>query len=348
MSDKSEEKSQPASDKKLRDARQKGQLSKSQDLVTGMVMLVCTLCVVVLIDGIHARVQQFLATVARVYVEPFATVWPRVQSEAFSLLIAATLPILVATVATVIVTNVAAMRGMVFTAEPIKPDVQHINPVAGFKRLFSMRSITEFLKTLFKLLVVAVALVIVYRLGLQALMESSRCGAACVYSSFLSLLTPLVVTALIAFLVVGAVDLLIQRWLFSREMRMTKSEQKREHKDMEGDPLIKRERRRLRQDFQTPGARLGLEQATLIVGQAGGWLVGLRYVRGQTPVPVVVFRAAPEQSSAVLARAAQLGLPLATDSELAEAIGKRTPPGVPVPDRYFQRVADLLVSARLI
>lgn len=59
-------------------------------------------------------------------------------------------------------------------------------------------------------------------------------------------------TALIAFLVVGAVDLLIQRWLFSREMRMTRSEHKREHKDMEGDPLIKRERRRLRQDFQTP------------------------------------------------------------------------------------------------
>lgn len=63
------------------------------------------------------------------------------------------------------------MRGMVFTAGPIKPDVQHINPVAGFKRLFSTRSFTEFLKTLFKLLIVAVALVIVYRLGLQALME---------------------------------------------------------------------------------------------------------------------------------------------------------------------------------
>lgn len=348
MSDKSEEKSQPASDKKLRDARQKGQLSKSQDLVTGMAMLVCTLCVVALAERIEGRARQFLITVGRIYVEPFETVWPRVQAEAIGLLVAATLPLLVATVATVILTNVAAMRGMVFTTEPIKPDVQHINPVAGFKRLFSMRSITEFLKTLFKLLAVSVALVIVYRLGLQALMESSRCGGACVYSSFVSLLTPLVITALIAFLVVGAADLLIQRWLFGREMRMTKSEQKREHKDMEGDPQIKRERRRLRQDFQTPGARLGLEQATLLVGQAGGWLVGLRYVRGQTPVPVVVFRAAPEQSQAALARAAQLGLPQATDQALAEAIGKRTPAGAPVPDRYFQRVADLLVAARLI
>lgn len=348
MSDKSEEKSQPASDKKLRDARQKGQLSKSQDLVTGMVMLVCTLCVAMLAEGVLARVRQFLTTVARIYIEPFESVWPRVQAEAVGLLFSATLPILAATVATVILTNVAAMRGMVFTTEPVKPDAQHINPVAGFKRIFSMRSTTEFLKTLFKLLTVAVAMVLVYRLGLQALIESSRCGSPCVYSSFISLLTPLVVTAIIAFLVVGAVDLLLQRWLFGREMRMTKSEQKREHKDMEGDPLIKRERRRLRQDFQTPGARLGLEQATLVIGQAGSWLVGLRYVRGQTPVPVVVTRVAPEQSAAALSKALALGIPQAVDAELAEAIGRRTPPGAPVPDRYFQRVADLLVAARLI
>ncbi|WP_462383560.1 EscU/YscU/HrcU family type III secretion system export apparatus switch protein [Pseudomonas sp. Marseille-QA0892] len=348
MSDKSEEKSQPASEKKLREARQKGQLSKSQDMVTAMVMLVCTLCVTWLVADIEGRVRQFLFLVGRIYVEPFASVWPRLQAEATGLLLASTVPILVATVATVILTNIVTMRGMVFTGEPIKPDPKRIDPVAGFKRMFSMRSITEFLKSLFKVSLVAVAFVLVYRTGLQALMESSRCGAPCIYSSFTALLTPLVITALIAFLLVGGLDVLVQRWLFQREMKMTKSETKREHKDTEGDPLIKRERRKLRQEMQHSTAKVGLDHANLVIGQAGGWAVGLRYVRGQTPVPVVVCRAAPDQSAALLERATSLGLPQSQDAALAQGIAQRAPAGSPLPDRYFQQVADILVAARLI
>jgi type III secretion protein U len=348
MSDKSEEKSQPASDKKLREARQKGQLAKSQDMVTGMVILVCTLCVAWLAPEIEARVRSFLFLTGRIYVEPFDTIWPRLISEATGLLLASCVPILAATVASVILTNIVTMRGMVFTAEPIKPDPKRIDPVSGFKRIFSMRSVVEFLKTLFKVIAVAVAFVIVYRSGLQTLMESSRCGAPCIHSSFTSLLTPLIVTAVLAFLIVGGIDLLMQRWLFEREMRMTKSEQKREHKDVDGDPLIKRERRKLRQELAHSTARVGIEHASFVIGQAGGWAVGLRYERGKTPVPVVVCRAAPDQSAALLARAAELKLPHSQDTELAEGIAQRAPAGSPLPDRYFQRVADILVAARLI
>ncbi|WP_437880812.1 EscU/YscU/HrcU family type III secretion system export apparatus switch protein [Pseudomonas sp. LRF_L74] len=348
MSDRSEEKSQPASDKKLREARKKGQLSKSQDMVTGMLMLVCTLCVAWLAGDIEARVRSFLFLVGRLYVEPFATIWPQLRGEAVGLLLVSCLPILAVTVVTVILTNIAIMRGMVFSAEPIKPEPRHINPVEGLKRMFSMRSVTEFLKTLFKVGSVSVAFVIVYRSGLQSLLEASRCGLGCLHSSFSSLLTPLLVTAVLAFLIVGAIDLLVQRWLFERDMRMTKSEQKREHKDSEGDPLIKRERRKLRQEMQRSTTRIGVEQATFVIGRAGGWAVGLCYERGKTPVPVVVCRASPEQSAAMLARANELGLPQSQDAELAEGIAQRAPAGSPLPDRYFQRVADILVAARLI
>ncbi|GGJ85904.1 EscU/YscU/HrcU family type III secretion system export apparatus switch protein [Pseudomonas matsuisoli] len=348
MSDKSEEKSQPASEKKLREARQKGQLAKSQDMVTGMVILICTLCVTWLLSDIEARVRSFVLLVGQIYIEPFDSVWPRLQGEAIGILLASSVPILAATVITVLLTNIATMRGMVFTVEPIKPDPKRIDPVSGFKRMFSMRSFIEFLKTLFKVMALAVAFVIVYRSGLQTLMESSRCGPTCIYSSFTGLLTPLIVTAVLAFLIVGAIDVLMQRWLFEREMRMTKSEQKREHKDSDGDPQIKRERRKLRQEMQHSTSKVGIEQASLVIGRPGGWAVGLRYERGKTPVPVVVCRAAPDQSAGLLERAHALGLPQAQDAELAEGIAQRAVAGSPLPDRYFQRVADILVAARLI
>ena len=78
MADTSEEKSQPATDKKLSDSRKKGQVAKSQDLVSGMVILFCTLCISILAPRAMAQVTALIDLTAQIYIEPFATVWPRV------------------------------------------------------------------------------------------------------------------------------------------------------------------------------------------------------------------------------------------------------------------------------
>ncbi|MBC3372397.1 EscU/YscU/HrcU family type III secretion system export apparatus switch protein [Pseudomonas sp. SWRI92] len=348
MGDSSEEKSQPATDKKLRDARQKGQVAKSQDLVSGMVILFCTLCISILLPRAQAQVAALLDMVALLYIEPFHSVWPRVLDTAGQLVLTITLPVVSVTVGVVIVTNIVSMRGVVFSVEPIKPDFKRINPAEGFKRIFSMRSFVEFLKGLVKLVMLALAFYVVGRHALQALMESSRCGAGCIESTFYLVLKPLMLTVLAAFLLVGCVDVLMQRWLFGRDMKMTRSEQKRERKDVDGDPLVKSERQRQRREMQALATKLGLGRASLMIGTGGGWVVGVRYVRGETPVPVVVCRAEPQDSSAMLAEAATLGIAHGLSAKLAAEIAKRAVPGEPVPDSTFQAVADLLVAARLI
>ena len=348
MADTSEEKSQPATDKKLNDARKKGQVAKSQDLVSGMVILFCTLCISIMAPRAEAQVRALIDLTALIYIEPFATVWPRVLDTAEQLLISITLPVMAVTVGVVILTNLVTMRGVVFSVEPIKPDFKRINPAEGFKRIFAMRNVVEFLKGLVKVHLLGLAFYVVGRQALQALMESSRCGAGCIESTFFLVLKPLVFTVLAAFLLVGGVDVLMQRWLFGRDMKMTRSEQKRERKDIDGDPLIKGERQRQRREMQALATKLGLGRASLVIGTAGGWVVGLRYVRGETPVPVVVSRAEPQDSVATLADAARLGIAHAMDPTLAAEIARRAVPGDPVPDQTFQAVADLLVAARLI
>jgi type III secretion protein U len=348
MGETSEEKSEPATDKKLRDARGKGQVSKSQDLVSGMVILACTLCIVVIAPRAQAQITALLDLIVQVYIEPFATVWPRVLDTAEQLLITITLPVVAVTVAVVIVTNIATMRGVVFSVDPIKPDIKHINPIEGFKRIFSMRSFVEFLKGLVKVGLLGIAFYVVGRHALQALMESSRCGAGCIESTFYLVLKPLVFTVLSAFLLVGGVDVLMQRWLFGRDMKMTRSEQKRERKDTNGDPAIKGELQRQRYEMHALATKLGLARASMIIGTAGGWVIGVRYVRGETKVPIVVSRASGKDGVQMLSDAAALGILKVNDSALAAEISKRSVAGDPVPDTSFQAVADLLVTARLI
>lgn len=348
MSDSSEEKSQPATDKKLREARKKGQVSKSQDLVSGMVILFCTLCISIMVPKAQAQITALLDLIALIYIEPFHSVWPRVLDTAEQLLINLTLPVVAVTVGTVILTNIITMRGVVFSVEPLKPDIKRINPSEGFKRIFSMRSFVEFLKGVVKVVLLGLAFYVVGRMALQALMESSRCGAGCIESTFYLVLKPLVFTVLAAFLLVGAADVLMQRWLFGRDMKMTLSEQKRERKDSDGDPMIKQERQRQRREMQALATKLGVNRASLMVGSAGGWVVGIRYVRGETPVPVVVCKAEFEEAAQMLAQASGLGIAHSLDSVLANEIARRAVPGDPVPDNTFQAVADILVAARLI
>ncbi len=348
MSDSSEEKSQPATDKKLREARKKGQVAKSQDLVSGMVILFCTLCISIMVPRAQAQITALLDLIALIYIEPFHSVWPRVLDTAEQLLINLTLPVVAVTVGTVILTNIITMRGVVFSVEPIKPDIKRINPAEGFKRIFSMRSFVELLKGVVKVVLLGMAFYVVGRMALQALMESSRCGAGCIESTFYLMLKPLVFTVLAAFLLVGAVDVLMQRWLFGRDMKMTRSEQKRERKDSDGDPMIKQERQRQRREMQALATKLGVSRASLMVGSADGWVVGIRYVRGETPVPVVVCKAEFEEAAQMLAQATGLGIAHSLDTALAREIARRAVPGDPVPDNTFQAVADILVAARLI
>ncbi|MBP0941397.1 EscU/YscU/HrcU family type III secretion system export apparatus switch protein [Pseudomonas alliivorans] len=348
MADTSEEKSQPATDKKLRDARKKGQVAKSQDLVSGVVILLCTLCIAMLLPKARAQVEALIDLTANIYIEPFADVWPRLLDHAEQIVLGITLPVVAVTVAAVILTNIVTMRGVVFSVEPVKPDIKRIHPGEGFKRIFAMRNLIEFLKGLVKVVLLALAFYVVGRQALQALMESSRCGAGCIESTFYLVLKPLVFTVLAAFLLVGAVDVMMQRWLFGRDMKMSRSEQKRERKDVDGDPLIKRERQRQRREMQALATKLGLGRASLMIGIGGHWVVGVRYVRGETPVPVVVCRGSPEESAVLLTQAAPLGIAVWADAGLAEQIARRSVAGDPVPENTFQAVADALVAHRLI
>ncbi|MFC3691153.1 EscU/YscU/HrcU family type III secretion system export apparatus switch protein [Chenggangzhangella methanolivorans] len=349
MNDTSEEKSLPASRKKLDDARKKGQVNKSQDLVAAFALFAATLYVIAAYPGFLSRVSELMELTGQVYVQDFASLVPRVFGVVSAMMISVVAPLLAIVAGAAILANMVVMRGFVFSVEPIRPNFDNINPAKGLQRVFSMRSVVELLKSIVKVVALAGAFVAVFAIGLQALMQSPSCGMPCVYDTSVKLLQPIVITAIIVFFVVGAIDVLLQRQLFLRDMRMTKTEAKREFKDMEGDPMIRRERRKRSQELVGAGSvKVGVKNATLLIGRTGKVVVGLRFVRGETPVPAVVCRAEGKQANVLMSEANLLGIPVVDDGPLAEAILKKAAIGEPVPDTEFQPVADLLVAAQLI
>lgn len=349
--DTSEEKTEPGSEKKLQDSRRKGQAAKSQDMITALVVLACTVYLGFCLPNIAGRVTDLFYAVAQALDTPdtvFAQTWPVIVGKGLDVLVAATFPLFALIVLVVVVSNLIILRGFMFSADPIKPDFKRLDPVAGLKRLFSARHVVEFLKALVKVVALGSAFFLVYRHSLPFLFGAPVCGMRCVVVSFKVLFLPIAITAILAFLLTGLIDILLQQWLFARDMRMSHSEVKRERKDSEGAPEVRKERHRQRVSSQASSSARGEHMASVMIGASNDWIVGVRYVRGETKVPVLVHVVSPEQALQAWAQGNERGIPHAYAPGLSGEIARRCTLGEPLPERYFGAVAEILVKEGLI
>lgn len=341
-----EQKSLPASNKKLRDARRKGRVSSSRDLISGFGLLAMLIYLLIVWPTIRDRILTLLDLVARLSLESFDVAWPMAVGVTFQLVWLTIAPAVAVLVFVSVVTGMVGTFGPVFSFDPVKPNFEHINPATGLKRLFSLRNVTEFAKSVFKVLLLAGVLFLVLRYWLQAMFHAPNCGEACVVPLLIAAAKPILAVTALAFIVMGFSDIALQRWLFLREMRMTRSEMKRERKDMEGDPLILSARKRERQ-IQGQSPRLGLASANLMIA-GEGHIAGLRYDRKKVPVPMVVFKSSGNTVDAVRDAAAKLDIPVMEDAALAMALASQHRQGDPLHPRHFPTVARMLVAQNLV
>ena len=341
--DTSEEKSLPPSRKKLRDAREKGQVPKSKDLTSGVALAgglsYLMLGSASILAAAIAMIEKASDVAAGDFQLGLTAMLPFVGHAA----VGAVLPLLLIAPALVIASAMVVLQGIPFSVQPIIPSADKINPAEGFKRLFAMRSLIELVKSLVKVVVLAFVLMVILAGGLNALVLAPACGMVCVENVFHRLAIPLFAAATLAFLLVGLADIGLQRWLFMRDQRMGVSERKRERKDMDGDPHVRGERRRIMREALRLAAGLGVRRANIII-YGGGLTVGLRYKIKDMPAPMTVCRGRDERARSILAEAGRLGIAASEDAELAKFLYK-VPLGQIVPSTLFQMIVQALRRA---
>ena len=339
--DESEEKNLPASQKKLRDARRKGKTSNSKDLVSGFTMLAAVLYLLYRWPMMRDRLVELIDVVSTATERPFTEAMQRAVYGAVEVLLMTTVPLLVVVFAVAVVMGMAATGGPVFSFESVKLQFDHISPMQGAKRIFSSRNVIEFVKSLAKVVVLTAAFWTVLRGFIPPLFQTPSCGEGCLGQMLISTLQPLAMTAVIAFVVIGVLDMPLQRHLFLREMRMSLTEKKRELKEQDGNPLIKAQRRRLQSMFAKKKVRKGVRHAAFVVAQEDR-VVGLLYHREEAPVPLICSKGRGQAGDEMVAEARRLGIPVVEDASLVDlligqAIGNR------IPQDAFTGVARLLV-----
>lgn len=340
--DSSQEKTEDATPKKLREARKKGQIAKSKDLSTVAVMVVVFATIAFMTGTITSELKMAMSTIfEKVSQGTFSSADMMDAGKlAFFSFAKVMMPILVAGIATAIVVGFLQV-GAIFSTEVLTPKLEKLNPIEGFKNMFKMATFIELLKNIAKLtLVVYLAYKTINNYMQEILLspqvsmvESVTMTGDIVYSFF--------VKVAILFLIIAIIDMGVQRWNFMKNMRMSKDEVKREYKQDEGDPHIKQERRRLHREMVFGDVKKNVKKADAVVSNPIHVAVAIQYDRKEMGAPEVLAKGQRKYAEMILEIARSENIPVVRNIPLAWALLK-VEEGDAIPEELYEPVAEVL------
>jgi len=339
------EKTEQPSDKRLRDARKKGQVAKSQDL-SSAILLIAAVALVWLLGDFTGGILQ--ASVKE-QIEFAATFKGNLTTEmAYSALwrgMTAMFWILAPLFAVVTVFAFLGnylQIGSIFSFESVAPKFSKLNPAEGFKQKFlKAKTYIELGKTVFKMVITAaIAGYVLWgaREDIVRLIEKPP-DVVAIYT--FGLILEICLKIGLAFLVLGGVDFFLQRILHRRELKMTKHEVKEEYKETEGNPLIKAQRRFLHREILSQSMAAAVRGADVVLANPTHISVALKYERGKTEAPVITAKGADLMAAQIRRIAEEFGIPIKQDVPLARALYEFDV-DQEIPEKFYEAVAVVL------
>ena len=335
------EKTEPATPRRREDARKQGQVARSQDLAAATLLFVGF----VVMDLLGPRLWQSLLTVTRTALTPESPTClddnlPYVTAMAMEIARRLAPLLLIPFLAILLV--LLAQVGWLFTFKPLIPAFSKINPLNGFKRLFSARMLMMAVTNIGKVVIVAAvgyltlagsAAAIIYAFTLE-FGDMFRLAAALMFKLGIRLSGALLVLALL--------DLAWQRYRHERDLRMTKEEVKDEFRSMEGDPKVKQRRRNVQLQLAVQRLRRDVPTADVVVSNPTHVAVAIRYDSARMTAPKVVAKGADHLALRIRQIAAEFGIPVVQRPPLARALYADVEVGESIPERFYRAVAEIL------
>jgi flagellar biosynthetic protein FlhB len=231
---------------------------------------------------------------------------------------------------------------VVVSAERLRPKLSHVSPMAGLKRIFGLKALFEFGKSLLKAGAVALACWVVGR----PLYEDSAGMAALDPAAFPPIVFHMIVAVLgavtLVAAVVAAVDIGFQRFDYARRQRMTLQEMREEMRSTEGDPHVKAARRKRQRQGSQRRMMADVPTATVVLANPTHFAVALRYQRGEDDAPVCVAKGVDALALRIRALAEASGVAVIEDKPLARALYASVELGGPIPPAHFEAVAKVI------
>jgi flagellar biosynthetic protein FlhB len=337
------EKKHDASPMRRERARNEGQIPRSQDLVSALVLMAAVLTLMSLGPGLLRTLASLVVhsiesavTINRSQEQVLASLKGSFQYAGLGVV-----PLLFAVLFASLLANLG-MTGWLFLPDKLAADFTRINPVQGFKRLFSLQNVMRLIFGLSKIAVLTGVVLLALSGQWSQLLSISGVSLLTVGEFLWDTTMRVGLQASVVLLVLALAEYSFQRWKHEQDIKMTDEEVREELKSTQGDPLLKARRRRVQRELAGQRLQQEVPKADVVITNPTEFAVALRYDPESMAAPIVVAKGADAMAATIRRIALDNGIPVLERKALARALFHEVEVGKPIPSKEYAAVAEVL------
>ncbi|MCH9610758.1 MAG: Yop proteins translocation protein U [Chlamydiales bacterium] len=337
------EKSEKATPKKLRDARKKGQVAKSQDFPSAITFVAAVSLTMYMLNFLYQRVGAFTLELFQAAPHTDLTkTAPFFLREMINVILITSLPIagLVSLVGLIVGFLVV---GPTFATEVFKPDIKKFNVVENLKQKFKMKTFVELLKSVFKLVGAGFLIYLVARLHIKDLVVTPALPPIMAFVIFQKIIYKVIIVIGIYFILIAVADLLYQKYNFAKEMKMEKFEVKQEYKDTEGNPEIKGKRKQLAQEIAYDDGAGQVRKAKTVITNPHDIACAIGYDPKKYKAPWIIEMGSGVRAGMIIRMAEKFDIPIMRNVPLAHQLLDEGEIHKFIPESTYDAIGEILL-----
>lgn len=341
--DSGQEKTEEATPKRLREARKKGQVPKSRDVTTIVVLIAVFFFLALAVGWTGLQIRELMKLSFQQVATQGALEGGQmlvVGKASLMTLAKIILPFGLLAVVSAVVAGFLQV-GAIFATEPLKPQLKKLNAIEGLKNMFKTQTFIELLKNIAKIVVVWYLAYSTLNGELTTVLRTVNIPVGDAAALTGGLIFRFVVKVLIAFLIISVIDFIVQKKQFMKQMRMTKDEVKREYKQDEGDPLIKSQRKQIHREYAFGDVKQQVAASDAVVTNPVHVAVAIQYDRETMAAPEVTVKGQRAFADMIKKVAEEHDIPIMRNVPLAWTLFDLEE-GEEIPEELYEAIAEIL------
>ncbi|HVL75911.1 MAG TPA: flagellar biosynthesis protein FlhB [Noviherbaspirillum sp.] len=337
------EKTEPASPRKLEQAREEGDVPRSKELATCTILLGGGIAFWLAGEGLLRRLNGMLASglsFERAHAFDFNLLLQHLSSGLFDVAIG--LAPIGAILILVALASPLLIGGWLFSGKALQPKFSRMNPIKGIGNMFSMRALVELVKAIGKAVLVGVIAWLVISTQIESMLALAVEPLQSAGAHLGTLLLTGFIAIVAALVIIAAIDAPYQMFHYANKLKMTREEVRKESKETDGDPQVKARIRQTQREMARRRMMSEVPTADVVVTNPSHYAVALKYTEGKMKAPKVVAKGADEVAAKIRELAREHKVPLLEAPPLARALYRHAELGDEIPSALYTAVAEVL------
>lgn len=339
------EKTEQPTPKRLRESKEKGQVAKSKEIVSLSMLLGILAYFGIFGDSLLNDIIGLFQMPTFYYDRDFKTIAFEFCIKIMTMMMSILAPMLAIVFVVGVVSNIA-QTGWILSSEPIKPSLKKINPAEGLKKIFNIKNLVEFLKSITKILMLGFTAYYVIEKNLGTMLYIPVCGASCALKLSAAMVMDMILYCLGVFVFLAIGDFLFERYQHTKQLMMSMDEIKREYKESEGSPEIKGKRKQLHRELMDEVIEEKVSNSDLVVVNPTRIAVGIRYDSKVAPLPWVTVKGDFLMAKKIRRMAEKHDIPIVQRKYLARGMFAELEPDEFITAEFIEPVAEVLKWVR--